>query len=298
MSFNLTQKPIINIFYEKKFSTLLFGDEMTRSKHNKIINISVLFLTVFGFLTGCTHMVTIKSDPPGAKVTDLTFGELGQTPLSHTVEHGSSLHLTFSKPGFKPVKKDSLHIKQDRTVMATLNTYPTLLFIESIPAGASLQVFDCESGAKVQLMNPTKITSKVHYTNRSHEIPATLSEANIVLERKGYKPLRKRIKLEPNIENRFQFQMEQLRAKLRIVSNPTGAEVYERKKGFLGRTPLDLDFTWEQLASFSQLHDAFDLDSVDLHLTIKKQGYLPREVMKKLYIYQDNPVLTILLDLL
>lgn len=269
---------------------------MTKQKNNKVIKVFVLILTVFALITGCTHMVTIKSDPAGAKVTDLTYGELGRTPLGYTVEHGSSLHLTFSKPGFRPVKKDELHIKQNRTVMATLNTYPTLLFVESIPAGASLQVFDCETGAKVQLVNPTKISSKSHYTNRSHETPCTLLEANIVLEKKGYKPLRKRIKLEPNIENRFQFQMEQLRAKLRIVSNPTGAEIYERKKGFLGRTPLDLDFTWEQLASFSQLHDAFDLDSVDLQLTIKKRGYLPREVMKKLYIYQDNPVLTIILD--
>lgn len=244
----------------------------------------------------CSYMVTIKSDPPGAAVTDVVHGSLGETPCTYTVKRGESLHLQFTKEGYWGVKQDLVRIKSDATVMASLRAYPTLLFINSIPAGATLRVYDAATGQPVKLVNPSKIASDQFFTNRTYEIEETLGEVNVLLEKKGYKPLRHRIKIEPFIENRFSFELEQIVVKLRVSSDPPNVNVYERSRGFIGRTPLDLDFSWEQLASFSRLFDSYDLDSVDLHLTFEKEGYAPKEVTKKVFLYHDNPALNIVLD--
>jgi len=243
----------------------------------------------------CHYRVTIKSDPPGAVVTDLNHGEIGQTPCKFEVDRGDSLHLSFEKEGFWGEKKDVFNIKRNTTVMATLRMYPTLLFVKSIPAGATLRVFDAATGEPVELTNPSKIATDDFFTNRAYEISSDLREVNLILEKRGYNTLRHTVKVEPYIENRFSFELKQIIVKLRIITDPAGANVYERSRGFIGRTPLDLDLSWEQLAGFSRLHDAYNMDAVDLHLTLYKDGYLPQEITKKLHLYHDNPPLNIVL---
>jgi hypothetical protein len=260
---------------------------------------SSLVLCLFAvILTACSsnYTLTIKSDPPGAKVTDLKKGYLGETDFEYKAQdtlttqgkRHESLNLTFSKPGYLEEKRDILNIKHNQTVLVTLHSAPTYLYIESIPAGAEMKLHD-KHGGQLDFENTSRLSRQVYFANRRYEIPDTTRTLWVELEHKGYEPLSREIKIEPHKENRFSFQLNEVVATLQISSMPRGAEVYERTLGFLGRTPLKLDFKWDKLVRLSQDYDALETSSVNLQLTVKKANYKEKNFIQEFFLYKHNP---------
>lgn len=253
------------------------------------------------FLLSCTkeYTLTIKSDPENVKVTDLSRGELGHTDMEIKVRGRGSdypnVNLTFSKEGYVEKKVDLLRIDHDQIVMETLHSSPTYLYVESIPSSAIIKIFNKE-GNQINFNDDSKISRKDFFANRRYAISDNLEKVSLQLNHLGYKPLTKEITIEAHKENRFSFQLEKVKATLSVNSTPNGAEVHERTLGFLGRTPLKLNLTWNQLVRLSQQYDAMDTKSVNFQLTLKKQGYQNKELIQEFQIYTHNPVLWITLE--
>ncbi len=257
------------------------------------------------FLSACsnTYTISIKSDPPGAKVTELQQGYLGDTDFEYKVSdkmstsgtNHESLNLTFSKKGYVEEKRDILNIRNNQTIMVTLHSAPTYLYIESIPRGASLKLHD-KNGDELSFSNTSKISRKTYFANKRYAIPDSIKTLWVELEHKGFKPLTKEIKIEPHQENRFSFQLDEVVATLEINSMPNGAEIYERTLGFLGRTPLKLDFKWDKLIRLSQNYDALETSSVNLQLTVKKSKFKEKSFIQEFHLYKRNPATLVELE--
>ncbi|MFC3152715.1 hypothetical protein ACFOEK_16885 [Litoribrevibacter euphylliae] len=267
---------------------------------------SWLTLCVLGILlAACSnnHTITIKSDPPGAKVTDLKQGYLGETDFEYVAsdkystsgKSRESLNLTFSKPGYLEEKRDILNIKHSQTILVSLHSAPTYLYIETIPPGAEMKLHD-KQGGELNFEDTSKLSRQAYFANRRYEIPDSTRTLWVELEQKGYKPVTREIKIEPHKENRFSFQLNEIIATLQVNSMPSGAEVYERTLGFLGRTPLKLDFKWDKLVRLSQDYDALETSSVNLQLTVKKNNYQEKSLIQEFYLYKRNPVTLIELE--
>lgn len=257
----------------------------------------IFIFLVLTLLPGCfqTHQILVKSDPPGATVTDLEKGHLGKTPLTVDVKSEDSLHLTFTKKGYAEEKFSTLNIKKSKTVMVALYERPTYLFVESHPASARLSVTDAATGYAVSLENPSKILSDIVYANVKQKLPPGISMINIALEKEGYHKVTKTVVVEAHRVNKFTFQMKQITTNLRLISSPSGAEVFERYLGFLGPTPLDIDFTWEKLKNLSRNLNTDRITDIPLHLTVKKAGYVDKSFVKNLRVYEYNPIEEIVL---
>lgn len=259
------------------------------NKAKKAILVS-LCLTLCACAT--EYVVTIKSDPNGAVVTDMNRGKLGKTNLEVlVVEKGSkyaNLNLTFSKDGYTEEKLDILKIRNNQTVMVTLHSAPTYLYVKSIPPSAKIRIFDTE-GKQLKFIDNPKISRVDYFANRRHKVPNDLNKVLLQLEHLGYKPLSKEVIIEPHKENRFSFQMEKVSPILKVKSIPNGAEVHERTLGFLGRTPLKLSLKWAQIMRLSQQYDVMSTSSVNFQFFIKKKGYKTEEIVQEFSVYKHNP---------
>ena len=253
--------------------------EIIRSNLTKFV-ISILITISFIACTKKILTISIKSDPKGAKVNDLYRKELGVTDLEYKVKKGESLNLTFSKSGYKEEKKDLNNISRNETIMVELHSFPTFLYIETIPPGATFKVFNKEVNnyiSPVDFSDGRIYNTTLFSTKKRYQIPDDLEEVVLELSNKGCKEVRKMIKIEPFEENRFLIHMEKFSLQLHIKSMPNGVEVFERELGFLGRTPLKKKLDWEQLRKLSQVDDAVVISEVTLHLFFKKNGYKTKE---------------------
>ncbi len=248
------------------------------------------------FLISCTkeYKITIKSVPDHVEVTDVKRGKLGFTNLEKLVSSKKSefpnLNLTFSKPGYVEKKIDLLKIKHDQTVMVTLHSAPTYLHIESIPPSAKIKIFNKE-GLQLQFIDNSKISRKYYFANKRLKISNNLNKVLLQLNHNGYKPFNQEITIEPHKENRFSFQLEKINPILKVNSIPSGAEVYDKTLGFLGRTPLSLNLSWNQLIRLSQEYDAMNTSSINFHLTLKKDNHQTKEIIQEFQIYNHNPII-------
>lgn len=261
---------------------------------------AILSLTV-----GCTntYKIHLKSDPPGATVSDINQGVIGKTDFTYSVEQTltaqgvqeQSLSLTFSKEGYESKQHDLINIRNNQTVMVKLQTSYTYLNVRSTPTGAQMKLFDM-NGDPLEVETTSKLAKKVLFANNRIPLPADTTNLGIELTQKGYKPLREEIVIEPGKENTFSFQMEEITTNLKIDTEPTGVAIYEKSLGFLGRTPLDLELKWDQLTRLTQQLDAQETSSVNLHLTAKKVGHEDEELTQKFFIYKKNPVTYMVLE--
>jgi len=270
---------------------------MMGSRKKKICILSLLSF----LLVSCTkeYIVTIKSDPDNVRVYDVRLGELGYTNLDVQAEGRGSeypmLNLTFSKEGYVEKKLDILKIKNDQTVMVTLHSAPTYLYVESIPSSAKIKMFNKE-GTQLTFIDTSKITRKDYFANSRYQVAHDLDKVMLQLMHQGYKTLTKEITIEAHKENRFSFQLEKVKPVLKVNSIPNGAEVYERTLGFLGRTPLALNINWNQLIRLSQKYDVMNTVDVNLQLHVKKQGYKEKELVQGFQLYNHNPAVWVTLE--
>jgi len=262
--------------------------------------ITFILLPILCFLiAACStqYTITIKSDPRDVLVTDMSRGMLGNTDLETIVVkefngNHPTLNLTFSKPGYVEEKKDFLKIKNNQTIMVTLHSAPTYIYVESIPPSATIKIFNT-AGEQLQFSDSSKISKEKYFANSRLKVSSKLNKVQLELKHLGYKTLNKEITIEPHKENRFSFQMEKISQVLRIASDPNGAEVHERTLGFLGRTPLNRSLNWDQLIRLSQQYDAMNTSSVNFQLQIKKQHYKSKELIREFSLYDTNPIIRV-----
>jgi len=235
---------------------------------------------VFLIACGARYVVNVRSDPPGAKVSDLSKGYLGTTDFDVPVGKGESLNLSFCKPGYEDQRIIVPEINRDQTVMVTLyDLRASVIHVETIPSGAVLQIF-AGDGAPVALDNPSKYPGEPCYANRSYRIPDGLDLATITLSMDGYEPKTVTVRLEANKENHFTFTLDRIAPTLRIQTVPEeGAEVFERSLGYLGRTPLEFTLDWKRLTHVTKKNPE-EIESATLHLYIRKPGYREKEVVE------------------
>jgi len=249
-----------------------------------------------------TYKIIIKSDPSGATVTDINQGIIGTTDFTYFIEDeltskgfdDKSLSLVISKPGYESKQHDLINIRHDQTVMVKLQTAHTYLSIRSNPAGAKMKLFDM-NGDPLVVNSKSKLSKQNLYANTRISLPSDVKSIGVELKHKGYMPLREEIVIEPGKENTFSFQLKEIISNLKIDTEPNGVAIYEKSLGFLGRTPLDLELKLDQLSRLTQLRDALETSSVNLHLRAEKTGYKTEELTQKFFIYRKNPITYIVL---
>ena len=235
------------------------------------------------------HTVTIRSDPSGAVVRELSRGDIGNTDLRLRVKDGDTLNLSFTKNGFEEEKVMVSDVQHDQTVMVTLHEiHSTSLHVLTLPAGARIELYRGDE-TRVELENPSKIPGEPCYANRSYAIPDDLALARIVLSMEGYKTKTVEVRLEPYKENRFTFTLERVAPTLRIESPPVeGADVFETRLGYLGRTPFETTLNWQQIMRITQVQDRESVSEVTLYLRARKAGYGTAEKVEVVPIRRDG----------
>jgi len=249
-----------------------------------------------------TYKIVIKSDPSGAMVTDINQGVIGTTDFTYFIEEeltskgfdDQSLSLVISKPGYESKQHDLINIRHDQTVMVKLQTAHTYLNVRSSPAGAQMKLFDM-NGDPLEVNSKSKLSKQNLYANTRVSLPSDVTSIGVELNHKGYMPLREEMVIEPGKENSFSFQLNEIISNLKIDTEPSGVAIYEKSLGYLGRTPLDLELKLEQLSRLTQLRDALETSSVNLHLRAEMAGYKKEELTQKFFIYKKNPVTYIVL---
>ena len=261
-----------------------------------IIGLHSFWLVVVLLLAGCRHLVQLKTEPPGVVVTDLMRGCLGMTSddaLEIHVNTGESLDLSFEKPGYEEKKISLSDIRYDRTLFVELWKAATILYVETRPAGASLRVFDL-NGKPLKFVNASDPTRQTSHTNQKYVIPSGVTEIVLEIEKEGYQALRKQVKLFPKRENLFSFPMEQKYTNISIFTSPEGADVYERYFNYMGTTPIkSYEIGLEKMKYVFQNMSLRNVEGVNLHLEIRKDGYQTKTAVYPVKLYENNEALTI-----
>jgi hypothetical protein len=259
------------------------------------------FIFLLALLTsaGCATsvQVRIESQPPGAEVwvhSESVRKTIGTTPTSVTVRQGEDLDLEIT---YKDKLTQSRHISNIRGNRTVSVQFPLTgkIKIRTEPPGATIQFLSSE-GTELTLRRDDSIVSggATYSTNRIYYLPESIFSGNaddfnltVLIERDGYQPLRKKVRIAPYEDLELEFALESAPTNYEIVSAPAGAEVYERVLGYLGRTPLALELEWEKLERLTSTNLESG-DTVPLQLTLRKSGYADLERTESLRVGFNN----------
>jgi hypothetical protein len=231
--------------------------------------------------------IFFNSSPQGASVQDNRLGHLGTTPFEMSLPKGSDLDLTFSLAGYEDGKRDVLNIQESKIVMLELIRIPTYVGVKTTPPGASLE-FHTVDGKEIQLQRTSKVRGKQEALNQMYEFADNVNEVVITMQKHGYRVKKETVKIEPKKQNWFSFPLEKITTEISVNSQPSGAEVYEGTLGFLGRTPLNKEFTWEELRRLSIGKDIDSINSIILHLKLSKPNYKSTEMIERMFLDQGD----------
>lgn len=249
-------------------------------------------LVILSCLFGCNFnlkresLIYFNSSPKGASVQDARLGHLGTTPFERELPQGTDLDLTFSLAGYEDGKRNVINA-HDSIVMLELIRIPTYVGVRTTPAGASLE-FHTVGGKEISLKRTSKIVGKQEALNLMYEFPDSINEVVITMRKHGYRVKKETVKVEPKKQNWFSFPLEKITTEISVNSQPSGAEVYEGTLGFLGRTPLNKEFTWEELRRLSIGKDIDTINSIILHLKFMKPNYKSVETIEKMFLDQGD----------
>jgi hypothetical protein len=246
-------------------------------------------LVMLASLVGCAtkHSIHFDSSPKGASVKEDRLGYQGVTPFDGRFRPGSNLDLTFSLPGYEDVRRSILDIQNSRIVMAELVQHRTSVGVTTFPAGASLE-FHTVEGTEIRYQLSGKVRGKHEPINQNYSLQDNIKEIVITMKRRGYRTKTETVKIEPMKENLFSFQMEKITTEIVATSDPSGAEVYESTLGFLGRTPLNKEFSSEEMQRLCIGKDIDLIDSVALHLEFTKPNHKPVEMITIMSLDQGD----------
>ena len=258
--------------------------------------LSVFLLTIL-FLWACSGktVLVIKSNPSQADFTLKELKRKGFTDTSITIpkeDFGKSDSIqetiTFGKDGYWPeVMAFRIFRSKVNNILGVLKELDTNLTITSTPAGALIQL-------STPILNRTEFT-----TPYTFQMPAVLASAlsgtvnfnRIYLE--GYLAdaswTNRAINIPPQENTTINIPLAPIQTTLRVLTDPEGATVEDIEEsgfGYLGTTPLERVFTYEDIQKWASkrrvvrkqgqepiLQDLAGFDAIEITLRIAKSGY-------------------------
>lgn len=264
---------------------------MNRKAATSIYRILYAVLLLLGVLTLCACQlvqISFKSSPDGAKVHDGRLGDLGTTPFTREFEKGTNLDLTYTLADYEEEKKSVSNIKSSMVLMLEMKKKnSTYIIVKTNPPGASIEL-QALDGSKLSWAVVSKVQGQLDPTNIKYELPSSTKELVIEMSKHGFKTRREMVKIDPNKENWFSFPLEKITTEVYFSSTPSGAEVYERTLGFLGQTPLNKEFSYDEMRRLSQGKHIDSAQDINLHLTFSKSSYKSAEIIEQLQPYEND----------
>lgn len=258
--------------------------------------LSVFFLTVL-LLWACSGktVLVIKSNPTQADFTLRELRRTGATDTTITISKeafgkNDSINetATFEKEGYWPEVLTFRILKNKvNNILAALKALDTNLTITSTPPGALIQL-------SAPILGKTEFTTPFTFQMPA-VLAATLSGAvnfnRIFLE--GYladASWRNRVINIPLRENTtINIPLLPIQTTLRVFTEPVGATVEDIEEsgfGYLGTTPLERVFTYEDIKKWASknrvvrkqglepiLQDLAGFDAIEITLRISKSGF-------------------------
>jgi len=246
-----------------------------------------------GFGTDCDVEISFKSVPDGATVRDESQGKLGTTPFVRTFKSEINLNLTYSKEGYEEKKKSFYNVTSPLLVMLELQKSPlTYIFVKTNPPGATIE-FQTIDGSKLTLPQFSRIEGRQESSHLMYKVEDNINRLVVIMSKNGYKTRRETVSIDAKKDNLFTFPLEKVSAELNIISNPPGAEVYEKTLGFLGQTPLTKEVSWDEMRRLSIGKDIDTASVLTMHFTISKTDYKSEELVERFPLDRENLARTI-----
>jgi hypothetical protein len=234
-----------------------------------------------------TIRLHLKSTPPEAEVTASMLGLVGKTDSIVEVQapqcqRGDDCQSSFyfSKPGYQPVRVTRKLLSRDEYIHAILEPVRTSLEVETHPPFAKVHVTN--NGRKVDLSGFNEYDLKLDDEALWHGADTVVLTINVSAP--GYKSIQKNITLKRGEQRMESLALLELSAAIDVRSEPEGVDVYERRMGYLGRTPFTLKIPVENLVRVSHRPDQRELSRVQLQLSFKKENYQSLEFVEQVEI--------------
>lgn len=262
-------------------------------------------IAAVGLLAGCAGTtLLVQTNPPGANVSLERLGVQGVSDARLSIpeeafrERGAALGdtLRLSKPGYRDARHAVTLAKGEenrtRPAVLALERIDSVLRIQSHPAGAR-GVFDF--GGRTPPPNwPESFVTPAEFALTSREAMERGADVKLrSLTIDGYTTTDVKpgspLPLEPGRTSTLMVNFSPIITTLQVMTDPEGASVEDITPGgfgYLGETPLNRNFTWEDVNIWADRNEVKrrdgSFDAVRLTLRITKRGheeaYL-REVM-------------------
>lgn len=248
----------------------------------------LLLITVMISACADTRVVLLKSTPEGAAVTEPVKGALGVTPTQVVFSRGTfgkgdcpadngedadicRASFYFSKRGYQAQRMETL-VKGERMIVhAYLLPIQTSLNISTFPDFSSVEISSQNEGGSWDKLN--KLGSTIALNDESLWQGRDRLTLKLHIEALGYIPQTSDISILKGDHKQLEFTLNEYAIVGQIDSIPSGADVYERSLGYLGRTPFKLRIPYDQLVRISPQRRQNLEDPVYLFLELKKPGY-------------------------
>ncbi len=243
--------------------------------------------------------INIYSTPPGAIVSESLHGKLGAAPTKLTISESSCpkqngqciLNFHFTKSGYeaKTIERRIYNsgafstANSEIIVHAHLNELKTELSVRGYPTFAEYKISYRESD---------NIWRDLKLTGKHGVVPSLLDEEpwqgkdyaliKLNFESPGYFPMEKIITIRKGEKKVIEYSLEEYTVMGLIDSNPSGADVYERSLGYLGRTPFQIKIPYEKLVRISPQRSKNLNEPIFLHLKFSKPGYNDLKVISSI----------------
>jgi len=258
--------------------------------------LSVFLLTIL-FLWACSGktVLSIKSTPPQADFTLQALRIAGVTDTVITIskeDFGKNDSIVetaaFKKAGYWPeILPFRIFKKKANSILVVLKALDTNLTITSTPPGALVQL-------SAPILGKREFTTP--YTFQMPAVLATALSGKVSFNRiflEGYLAdaswTNRAINIPPGENTTINVPLMPIQTTLRVFTEPEGATVEDIEEsgfGYLGTTPLDRVFTYEDIKKWASkrrvvrkqgqepvLQDLAGFDAIEITLRISKAGY-------------------------
>lgn len=256
-----------------------------------------LLLLIVGIISACDSgtKIDIRSTPEGATVTESVKGTLGETPTRTTFNRNYFTDTTdcpakidesqrpcrasfyFTKPGYEPMRVERLIKGDQMAVHAYLEAIETSLFVSGFPGFATVEAkYKKLDGSWRTLSLSGKVGNMLSLNDEPIWEGKDYLAVTLYINSQGYyTPEPKRMTLHKGDQKRYEYVLEEYAFTGTIESSPTGADVYEKSLGYLGRTPFTIRIPYDQLMRISPQRQLHLSEPIYLFLQVKKTGFQP-----------------------
>lgn len=232
--------------------------------------------------------ITVTSTPNGAQVSEASKGALGKTPvtLDYSLKNCKQdinqcrVSFYFSMPGYQDQRIERLVEAEENgmTVHAYLMENKTRLEVSGFPSFATLDVkYQAKNGKWKKL---SLIEDEGFIPSLEDEEPwggKNYCLVRIIAESPGYVRQQQVITIKKGEHKTIEYALNEYAIVGEILSQPAGADVFEKSLGYLGRTPFKIRISYDQLMRISAQRKQNLDDPIYLYLKFTKEGFKPKE---------------------